>query len=216
MFKEIIVGKTLGFTGHRPPEFGGYDNDDSEIVIKTKENISNIIREAYYDYGVTKFITGMALGLDTWAGLEVLKFQEEIDTLIANGNTDLSKIGLIAAIPFASQAKIWRNTKDVYTWKNIISKCYRIYVCEQEKYYSLSSFKELYEISNNTNNAAKYLFLRNLWMVDNSDYYCAAWNGKENGGTYNCVKYLQNKNIPFWHYNPNTFEVVKQKFEIKE
>lgn len=32
---------------------------------------------------------------------------------------------------------------------------------------------------------------RNRWMVDNADRVLAYWNGKESGGTYDCVKYAE-------------------------
>ncbi|PAD70641.1 hypothetical protein CHH83_02225 [Bacillus sp. 7586-K] len=34
---------------------------------------------------------------------------------------------------------------------------------------------------------------RNEWMVDNSDYVIAVWDGTK-GGTGNCVKYAQKQN----------------------
>jgi hypothetical protein len=35
--------------------------------------------------------------------------------------------------------------------------------------------------------------VRNHWMVDNGNYGLAYWNGKESGGTYECLKYAQTK-----------------------
>jgi uncharacterized phage-like protein YoqJ len=37
---------------------------------------------------------------------------------------------------------------------------------------------------------------RNKWMVDNSDEGFALWNGKKEGGTYNCLKYAHEVNKP--------------------
>lgn len=34
---------------------------------------------------------------------------------------------------------------------------------------------------------------RNEWMVDNADVVMAYWNGKETGGTFNCLKYARGK-----------------------
>jgi hypothetical protein len=36
-------------------------------------------------------------------------------------------------------------------------------------------------------------FQRNHWMVDNADRVMAYWNGKQSGGTYECVEYARGK-----------------------
>ena len=36
--------------------------------------------------------------------------------------------------------------------------------------------------------------IRNRWMVDNSDLVLAVFDGKKEGGTWNCVKYAKSKN----------------------
>lgn len=37
---------------------------------------------------------------------------------------------------------------------------------------------------------------RNEWLVDNSDLLLALWDGKRSGGTYNCIQYGMNQDIP--------------------
>lgn len=37
---------------------------------------------------------------------------------------------------------------------------------------------------------------RNEWMVDNATHVMAYWDGKEKGGTYNCIQYAKRLNRP--------------------
>lgn len=37
---------------------------------------------------------------------------------------------------------------------------------------------------------------RNEWMVDHADAMLAYWTGKESGGTYACLQYAKNKEVP--------------------
>ncbi len=44
---------------------------------------------------------------------------------------------------------------------------------------------------------------RNEWMVDNSDAVMAYWDGTEDGGTWNCIKYARGKKpISNIYYDP--------------
>ena len=47
---------------------------------------------------------------------------------------------------------------------------------------------------------------RNEYMVDNSDYVIAVWNGKPSG-TGNTVKYAKKKNKVALLVNPKTLEI---------
>jgi uncharacterized phage-like protein YoqJ len=52
---------------------------------------------------------------------------------------------------------------------------------------------------------------RNEWMVDNShDAVLAVWDGTENGGTFNCVKYARAiHGMRIWVIHPDTGELTK-------
>lgn len=49
----------------------------------------------------------------------------------------------------------------------------------------------IHVVTNSNTYHVSYLHKRNHWMVDHCDAVMAYWNGKENGGTYECLKYAQ-------------------------
>lgn len=81
--------KTVCFTGHRPKAFGTYNEFDPTIAL-TKLKLRDTIKECM-ENGIEFFISGGAIGVDIWAGEEVLG---------CGGK-------LIVAKPFPSQHKIW-------------------------------------------------------------------------------------------------------------
>lgn len=50
------------------------------------------------------------------------------------------------------------------------------------------------------------------YMVDKCDLLIACWNHIPQGGTYNCVKYAQSKNIKIEYINPLDCDSVKCSF----
>ena len=75
------------FTGHRPPKLGVPER-------KVQKALEAEIKKAIDD-GFTTFITGMAQGVDIWAGEIVLHFRKKYD------------IKLICACPFDGFEKAW-------------------------------------------------------------------------------------------------------------
>lgn len=84
-------------------------------------------------------------------------------------------VNLIIYIPCLNQDKLWgKEDKEIY--KNVLEKADLVEYVTKEPY-------------------KPYLMqLRNQKMVDDSKYQIAVWNGKESGGTYNCLKYAQKQN----------------------
>ncbi|MGM7720592.1 SLOG family protein [Metabacillus sp. Hm71] len=112
------------------------------------------------------FITGMALGIDMWAARIVLKLKETYPG-----------IKLIAAVPCKNQTNKWPENSQK-EWKSIIDKCDKVHYVSEEAYTSWC------------------MQIRNEWMVENSKYVIAVWDGTK-GGTANCVNHAhkQNKHI---------------------
>lgn len=119
----------------------------------------------YYieEKNVDTFISGMALGVDIWSAFIVLKLKEKYP-----------HIKLICAIPCDKQYAVWKNENDISDWKYIVGNADRVHYVSEEPYTNWCLQK------------------RNEWMVDNSNFVLAVWDGT-GGGTANCIKYAKKK-----------------------
>ncbi len=95
------------------------------------------------------------------------------DFALAEASLELN-IPLIAAVPFKGQEKKWSH----------LAQC---------NYQSLLSKAEKVEFICFEGYAAYKMQVRNCWMTDNSDKILALYNGDLSGGTYNCIRYAQEK-----------------------
>lgn len=167
--------KTCCFTGHRPQKLGYGEN--SIQCDELKNRLEELIIELIEKEAVTHFISGVALGVDTYAAKIVL-----------NLKTRYPDITLECAIPCENQAEKW-NERDRDVYYDLISKCDKETLLQQK--YSSDCMQR-----------------RNEYMVDNSDYVIAVWNGKPSA-TGNTVKYAR-KN------NKMVLLVVSQTLEIEK
>lgn len=87
--------KTCCFTGHRPQSFHFKYNEEHEDCIKIKNMLSQAIEDALLN-GYTHFISGMAIGVDTWAAEAVIELKHKYPY-----------ITLEAAIPCENQDSKW-------------------------------------------------------------------------------------------------------------
>lgn len=67
---------TCAFTGHRPKKFPWKYDEEDERCVALKAVLTQQI-EMLAAVGVTDFYTGMALGVDTWAAMDVLALREK-------------------------------------------------------------------------------------------------------------------------------------------
>ncbi len=83
------------FTGKRPQSmpWGGNENDPRCVALKAQ--LAQAVEQAVQE-GYTYFITGMALGVDLWAGEAVVRLKGRYPNLF-----------LEAAIPCETQASSW-------------------------------------------------------------------------------------------------------------
>lgn len=97
--KKMNEIKSCAFTGHRPNKLYGYDLNTKECELLSQELIK-VIKVLIEEKGVTRFISGGALGFDTIAYIcvDFLKKQYK-------------DIKNILAIPFENQYVKW-NTMD--------------------------------------------------------------------------------------------------------
>jgi len=105
------------FTGHRPSKFP-FRGESDPACLRLRSRIGEAVEKAYAD-GYRDFLCGMALGVDTWAAMEVLRLKYI--------HRD---VNLYAAVPYLSQASRW------YAWErerytDILKLCERVFVvCE--------------------------------------------------------------------------------------
>jgi uncharacterized phage-like protein YoqJ len=144
------MNNSVFFTGHRivPNE---------NIIRKSLE----MLLQAYISAGYSRFITGMATGLDQLAAEVVINLREVVP-----------HIQLIAAIPFVGQERVWPDWLKT-RYQLILSQSNEQHiVCEGEY-------------------APWKMQVRNKWMVDNAYCGIAYWNGATKGGTWNCLQYAR-------------------------
>ena len=71
---EALKRFTCAFTGHRPQQFSFKFKEDAPQAIEIKRKLREQIEQAIND-GYTIFLSGAALGIDTWAALCVLELK---------------------------------------------------------------------------------------------------------------------------------------------
>lgn len=189
--------KSLAFTGHRPAQLGGYD-ENNPVALRIKSKLKELIFQSY-ESGYRKFITGMAMGVDQWAG-----------QVVADMKNIHPDIKLIAAVPFASQSSLWY-PKSKQDWLNLLKSCDEIYVIDQQPDVFIT-LDNLLDLSKTPNLDAKYLISyklnkRNEWMVDKADSMLAVFK-QTPGGTANCVQYAKSKGKRIISYNPDDESVT--------
>ena len=163
---------TCCFTGHRPQKLPWGYDEEWEDCVKLKLKLACEI-EAMRKKGVTTFISGMAVGVDMWAAEIVLDLKSAYPQ---------DTIKLIAAIPYEGQANKW-------------SVEYR------ERYFDILAQADQ-EVIMQEHYTKSCMHERNRFMVDNSAYMIAVFNG-EKGGTANTLKYAESKGLNIVIINPN-------------
>jgi len=138
----------VAFTGHRPASLNGYEaKDNKELLWALHERIEKLILENKANV----FISGMALGIDTWAALSVLKLKEKYPY-----------IKLICAIPCKDHSSKWvASSKKL--WKEITSKADKVVYVSEEPFTKWC------------------MQARNVWMCDNCNMVLSVWDGTEGG-----------------------------------
>lgn len=123
--------------------------------------IYKVVEDHIINKGVTTFISGMALGIDMWSARMVLRAKR----------MGYPELKLICAIPCKNHSSKW-NAQSQKEWQRIVEQADEVFYVSEEEY------------------SPRLMQRRNIWMVDESDYVIAVWDGS-NGGTGNCVKYAK-------------------------
>ena len=135
------------FTGHRKLPGGYSAEDNKELLWRLHDAIVNHIEK----YQCDTFISGMAIGVDSFSARIVLKLKEKYPHL-----------KLIAAIPCKNHSKMWnKETQEEY--QQILEKCDQVILVSDEEY------------------KPYLMQIRNEFMSDRAQYVIAVWDGSEGG-----------------------------------
>lgn len=168
---------TVCFTGHRPQGLPCGSSETHPACLKIKRQLTRLIVGVIEKKNVTHFISGMALGTDTWAAEIVLGLK-----------SIYPDITLEAAVPCPSQADRWSAAaKERYN--RLLSQCDSITIISEQY-------------------TRDCMMKRNKYMVDNSAYIIAVWNGKPSG-TGNTIKYAHDRGKDVFYVDTNTFLLKK-------
>ena len=151
-------------TGHRPQGLGGFR--DNPIQERCKEWIDEKIREIVKADPNPQFISGMAIGVDTWWAEAALR----------------KGLDVLAYVPFEGQEGRWPP---------------RV----QKRYHQILELAEVRYVCD-PGYAGWKMFRRNEAMIEDADRCFAIWNGKRQGGTYQCIEHILKAGKPLETFNP--------------
>lgn len=127
-------GLTCCFTGHRPEKLGFERGGAGETELKNR--ISGAILRLIQERDARHFISGMALGVDTYAAQSVLKMRELYPD-----------ITLECAVPCRGQEKRWKKEdRDVYA--EILSRADRVTVLQEHYTPFCMQLRDAYMVEN--------------------------------------------------------------------
>ncbi|MDR1534289.1 MAG: DUF1273 domain-containing protein [Planctomycetota bacterium] len=141
------IGECCCFTGHRPKFFTFGSNEDHPDCIGIKNFIRENCERLIVEKCVTHFISGGALGVDTWAMEEVLSLKGKYP-----------RITLECALPYPEMPDRFHH-KDRKRHDAIMAKC------------------DVKTIVSPTYTGRTCLDKRNEYMVDHAGYLIAVWLG---------------------------------------
>lgn len=167
---------TCCFTGHRPSKFTFGYNEEKPEFHAFKSVLRQMIVKAIGE-GYTHFVSGGALGVDTWAAELVLELK-----------TGFTNITLEIAVPCIGQGSNWPKQS-------------------QKRYDELLARADLVtNVTDNTyEDNPSSMLVRDIHMVNKSDLIIAAWDGTA-GGTKHTHDYAKALGIKIWRLNPKTMD----------
>ena len=192
---------TVCVTGHRPKDLFGYDWDKYSAVI---EKVTATVTSLHKKYGVTKYISGGAQGVDQLFFWVVEKYREANRP---NGNHGEIENWLYT--PCQNQAKYWKD-EGPFSKKEFGRIVKR---AKKNKTYKLCADKPY---------NAQLMYDRNTAMVKDSDIVLGIYKGdiadikgseKKNGGTLHCLRHAYSKGKPIIIINPVTLKLSTLNFK---
>ena len=135
-----------------------------------------------YEKGVRRFYVGGALGVDMWAGEQLLNLKEQ---------PGYEEIEIMIVLPFEGHDGGWdeRSRKRMRILKQRCTECLVI----------------------GKNNSQKNYIKRNCFMVDHSDYMVAVYDNERSleSGTMQAVDYAEQRGLYIVLIHPDTADVIQ-------
>ena len=130
------INMVVAFTGYRPEKMPFVESKKDEAYLKFRKRQLQVI-ERLIERGCTHFISGVAMGFDTWVAEDILVLQK-----------NNSSLELECAIPFPGQADRWSTSDQKRRYKILTHATSSVIVCE---HYSSNCFFESnkYMVNNN-------------------------------------------------------------------
>lgn len=108
----------VAFTGYRPEKMPFVESKKDEAYLKFRKRQLQVI-ERLIERGCTHFISGVAMGFDTWVAEDILALQK-----------NNSSLELECAIPFPGQADRWSTSDQKRRYKILTHATSSVIVCE--------------------------------------------------------------------------------------
>ena len=121
------INMVVAFTGYRPEKMPFVESKKDEAYLKFRKRQLQVI-ERLIERGCTHFISGVAMGFDTWVAEDILVLQK-----------NNSSLELECAIPFPGQADRWSTSDQKRRYKILTHATSSVIVCE---HYSSNCFFE--------------------------------------------------------------------------
>ena len=162
---------TCCVTGHRPQSLPWGHREHDPRCVALKKLMWKEMRRLIEERGVRHFISGMAMGADTYAAELVLMLRDTYPG-----------ITLECAIPCVEQTKLWPE-EDRERYLSLLEQADRETLVQRE--ISEGCYRK-----------------RNRYMVDNSAFVLAVWNGRGRSGTQSTVDYAKKQGREIIVINP--------------
>lgn len=178
---------TIAVTGHRPSKLWGYNLDQPAYDSLRKEiddRLMEIMAREFREHFTSEFrlVNGMALGVDQLFCDASIRMRDE-RVIYFN---PFAHVTVEAAVPCYGHGAKWpKASQDAY--ERLISRCDDVTIVTKAPY------------------SPAAMQLRNEYMVDKADALIAVWNGQR-GGTANCVRYAESKDVEIIQINPDEIQ----------
>ena len=204
--------RACAITGHRPTRFCFGYNENHPLCKEIKERLFEQFQMLYDRENVQTFFVGGALGVDMWAGEQLLALKEKsgyenieiivaIQLLVLKEKSGYENIEIIVAIPFVGHDSKWPEQSQKRL-KSPIQKATNCIVVSQEANTASYKKRNYYMVDH-----ADFL---NCYMVDHADFLVGVFdNAKQmRSGTAQTVNYAlrQGKQIILIH--PDTADTA--------